>query len=331
DEMNGVWLVLPHPYQTVIARAMASSHMKSLIGCKFGHIKKSIPESITYFTGVEEITLLHSNLTGSIPDVFGALNHLSIMDLSNNALTGTLPSSFSLLFGLTHLYLSNNQLSGYFPALPNSNLKVIHITRNQFTGPIPTVFGNPHMLTEIFAGYNLFSVIPDSISELTSLMDLHISGNPISSEIPHEIWTLPALRVLEMSGCNMFGSLAGVGGLRNLKFLNVSNNKLSGKLPSREIKSLLSLQDLHLSRNQFSGTEGGNLDIIGMPNLETMCVDPDVQRNHVSGFFRQCHEDHGMVPLIVDDPELDLEYDSDSEPDFGSETETETESDSDSE
>ncbi|KAI8827361.1 hypothetical protein BJ741DRAFT_654324 [Chytriomyces cf. hyalinus JEL632] len=87
--------------------------------------------------------------------------------------------------------------------------------------------------------------LPESINCLTAVEEMSLCY--------FKIWNLQALRILEMDSSNMFGSLAGVGALRNLWSLDVFNNQLCGTLPSREISSMLTLRSLHLSKNQFSG------------------------------------------------------------------------------
>ncbi|TPX74792.1 hypothetical protein CcCBS67573_g03940 [Chytriomyces confervae] len=105
---------------------------------------------------------------------------------------------------------------------------------------------------------NVFSVVPASVGRLASLEELYISRNPISS----------------------------MGALQNRQYLDMSINQLSGRLPSREIYSMQSLQELHLSRNAFSGSVGKRLpNITGMPNLTSMCVHPDPHRKHEKGIF----------------------------------------------
>ncbi|KAJ3237585.1 hypothetical protein HDU78_004023 [Chytriomyces hyalinus] len=320
-KIGGLWLVLPESYQTVVARAVTSRVETVRCGKSMRRIKKSIPKSISCLTAVEEIWLDSSKFSGAIPDAFGALNNLTTLSLTRNFLTGALPSSFSMLSGLQALDLSFNQLSGEFPAMPNTNaLKTIVIGRNRFTGPIPTIFGDPHKLTSLYAEDNFFSVIPSSVGRLTRLWFLNISGNPIASEIPSEIWNLAALHSLDMHSCQMLGSLAGMGALRNLVELDVSNNEFSGRLPSREIYSMQSLENLHLIQNQFSGSEGKMLDI-SRTSLMSMCADPDFQRDHVKGVL-QCHHPHDWAPCT--------EHFSDSESERESEPDGESDSDSDS-
>ncbi|KAJ3398096.1 hypothetical protein HDU80_009260, partial [Chytriomyces hyalinus] len=275
DTIGGLWLMLPPPYQAAVARALGSQ-AKRVFRFNGRNFKKTLPESIKYLTAVEEISLFTLEVSGTIPDAFYGLNNLTNLNLESNYLTGVLPRSFGMLTGLINLNLTNNKLRGEFPALPNSSLETLCISYNKFTGPIPTLFGNPHKLKKIRARNNLFKSIPAAIGQFSNLEVLCISKNRISSEIPSQIWNLRALESLEMASCKMFGSLAGVGALRNLKVLDVFNNQLCGTLPAREISSMRTLRSLHLSQNQFSGQVGERLDI---PELGSMCADPDVPTN----------------------------------------------------
>ncbi|KAJ3223882.1 hypothetical protein HDU78_011136, partial [Chytriomyces hyalinus] len=326
-KIGGLWLVLPESYQTVIARAVTSRVETVMDSKSIRRIKKSIPKSISCLTAVQAIVLRSSTLSGAIPDAFGALNNLTTPSLRCNSLTGELPSSFSLLSGLRFLDLSFNQLSGEFPAMPSTNaLETIFIGRNRFTGPIPTVFGDPFKLRRLDAENNFFSVIPSSIGRLTSLLFLDISENPIASEIPPEIWNLAALRGLTMHSCQMLGSLAGMGALRDLISLDVSNNQFGGRLPSREIYSMQSLENLHLIQNQFSGSEGGMLDI-SRTSLISMCADPDFQRDHVKGVL-QCYIPHDWAPRIEHFSDSESEQESEQESEFDGESDSDSDSDS---
>ncbi|TPX50659.1 hypothetical protein CcCBS67573_g10079 [Chytriomyces confervae] len=273
-------------------------------------------------TAVEEITIINCTLIGEIPDAFGALKNLTMLRLRGNSLTGSLPSSLNLLHGLEFLDVTNNQLSGDFPALPNLfALNSLCIAQNCFTGPVPTVFGDPRKLIYFYAEDNLFSVLPASIGQLTNLEELYISGNAFSWELPSEIWNLANLKFLLMSGCNLFGSLAGVAALRNLKGLDVSKNQFSGEFPTREILNLENLEELHLVGNQFSG--GEILDMSERNQKIKMCVDRDFQIAHViREGFHKCLKKHGVTPYTGDISDSEG-YESDSDSDSESEPESE--------
>ncbi|TPX45727.1 hypothetical protein CcCBS67573_g10353 [Chytriomyces confervae] len=104
---------------------------------------------------------------------------------------------------------------------------MIVLSRNQFTGPIPTVLGDPCKLARLLADDNHFTTIPASIGQLTSLTELRISHNSFSSEMRTELCNLQTLKHLEMSGCSMFGTLVGIGSLINLEILDLSNNQFT--------------------------------------------------------------------------------------------------------
>ncbi|KAJ3247077.1 hypothetical protein HDU78_005479 [Chytriomyces hyalinus] len=339
--IGGLWLVVPQPYQKIAARAMATQ-VKTIFGGDYEEaddgsddeqdddyrqFEKSLPKSISYLTAVEDINIKNCTLIGEIPDAFGALKNLTMLRLRDNSLTGPLPSSLSLLSSLQFLDLTNNQLSGDFPALPN--LFALHslcIAQNCFTGPVPTVFGDPRALIYFYAADNLFNVLPASIGQLTNLDELLISGNDFSCELPSEIWNLTNLKFLIMSGCNLFGSLAGVAALRNLKGLDVSKNQFGGEFPTREILNLENLEELHLVGNHFSG--GEILDMSDRDRKIRMCVDRDFQTTHVirEGFHKCCNK-HGVTPYTGDVSDSEG-YDFDSESDSNSESEPESEAES---
>ncbi|TPX74782.1 hypothetical protein CcCBS67573_g03938 [Chytriomyces confervae] len=287
DTIGGLWFMLPPPYQTAVARALGSQ-VKRVVRFDVRKFKKTLPESIKYLTAVEEIDLC----------------------------------SFNLLSGLIYVNFTGNRLSGEFPALPNSSLETLCISYNKFTGPIPTIFGNPHKLKYLYARNNLFNSIPAAIGQFSSLEELSISENPISSKMPSEIWSLGTLHVLEMAFCNMFGSLAGVGALRNLRGLDMVNNRLCGSL--REISNMHTLRSLHLSQNQFSQRAGEWVDVTGMPELFSMCVDPDIP---VKGSYK-CFDYHNKVTNHSDGSHSDSELESESELDASESAGSESETDS---
>jgi Leucine-rich repeat (LRR) protein len=56
---------------------------------------------------VTALALNGSNLTGTVPDVFGNLTELQYLDLSDNAFSGTIPDFWSSFSRLTFLNLYN--------------------------------------------------------------------------------------------------------------------------------------------------------------------------------------------------------------------------------
>ena len=85
------------------------------IWCKFeGVTCGTIPGTASYGS-VEEISIRHLGLTGSIPMRIGDLQSLTSFDISDNSLIGSIPSSVGSLSKLNFLSLTKNSLTGTIP------------------------------------------------------------------------------------------------------------------------------------------------------------------------------------------------------------------------
>ncbi|KAE8675823.1 putative lipid binding protein [Hibiscus syriacus] len=90
-------------------------------------------------------------------------------------------------------------------------------------------------------------------SVFTELVELNISQNAFSGEIPVEIFNLTGLRSLDISRNNFSGHFpGGISGLRNLVVLDAFSNSFSGPLPV-ELSELESLKVLNLAGSYFNG------------------------------------------------------------------------------
>jgi len=94
---------------------------------------------------------------------------------------------------------------------------------------------------------------------------LDVSGNSLSGEIPSFVCELPMIEVLDLHGNSFTGGLPVIPrpghGMANLIYLDVSHNKLSGRVPSSVAEELHSLRYLSIEENFFWGpswTESGD-------------------------------------------------------------------------
>ena len=177
------------------------------------------------------IHLYANNLKGTIPEVIGDLSSLETFDVSDNKLEGELPESFYQLGKLNLVSINRNKLSGDFSQFTKlTNLEVLYLIDNQFTGPIP-----------------------ENISDLPQLEVMYLSGNPITGSIPESIGKLTNMDLLFMDGCQLEGNIPeSIGNLTKLEALDLSSNRLTGSIPS-SIGNLKNLGTLDLSYNQLSG------------------------------------------------------------------------------
>jgi Leucine-rich repeat (LRR) protein len=164
-----------------------------------------------------------------------------------------------------------------------SNLQVMNMSSNLLTGAIPT-----------------------TLRKMAGLRVLALDQNAITGSFP--VWlTSPALETLSLSS-NFLSGVLNVSGFKNLRVLVVSNNLLSGKLPSA-ISSLQNLQILSLAHNRFTGAVprlenlrnltslnlGGNALGPGFPALGAQIVSVFMGQNRFSGPVPSCFK--GSVEL----------------------------------
>ncbi|XVE53693.1 hypothetical protein DITRI_Ditri03aG0023100 [Diplodiscus trichospermus] len=101
---------------------------------------------------------------------------------------------------------------------------------------------------------NLAGKLPGKhFNVFTELVDLNISQNSFSGELPVEIFNLTNLRSLDISRNNFSGHFpGGITGLPNLVVLDAFSNSFSGPLPV-ELSELEFLKVLNLAGSYFNG------------------------------------------------------------------------------
>ncbi|KAI3774701.1 hypothetical protein L1987_49261 [Smallanthus sonchifolius] len=216
------------------------------------------PESFA----VTRLVLPGSHLLGSVPHDLGMIPHLRNLDLSNNSLNASLPPSIFNCSELESLSLSSNVISGELPELVRlQSLKSLNLSDNAFAGKLP-----------------------ESLATLQNLTSVSLKNNYFSGGIPGRF---DYVEYLDLS-FNLFNETLPLdfGGER-LRYLNLSNNKLSGSVSPEFAGKIPANASIDLSFNGLGGeipessslsrqkTEffAGNLDLCGKP-LNKMCTIP---------------------------------------------------------
>lgn len=185
---------------------------------------------------IGEIKLPSRNLTGIISwQSLLKITHLRLLDLSNNSLQGSVPGWFWSRTNLVHVNLSNNKFGGTIGFKP--------ISGNWSTSPIQTL----NLSTNRFTNAVRLSGFP-------SLRVLDLSHNALGS-LPSGLTNLTKLEHLDISACEIWGSIKPISVIRSLKFLDVSVNSLNGTFPS-DFPPLANLSFLNVSVNNFKGFVG---------------------------------------------------------------------------
>ncbi|CAN0838546.1 Leucine-rich repeat receptor-like protein kinase TDR [Linum grandiflorum] len=126
------------------------------------------------------------------------------------------------------------------------NLRAASLSGNQFS-----VFTE---LVDLNLSYNSFSgQLPPGIFNLTNLQSLDISRNNFSDEFPKGVFRLQNLVVLDAFSNSFSGPLpVELPQLQHLKVLNLAGSYFSGPIPS-EYGSFKSLEFIHLAGNDLGG------------------------------------------------------------------------------
>ncbi|MFX1445923.1 MAG: hypothetical protein ACFFHV_21110 [Promethearchaeota archaeon] len=104
-------------------------------------------------------------------------------------------------------------------------------------------------LQELWLNYNQLKTFPESISNLKSLTNLRLYRNEFRT-LPESIGELSSLQILNLESNHLFALPESIGNLRSLQILLLHNNQLK-KLPE-SIGQLSSLEKLNLYNNKLT-------------------------------------------------------------------------------
>ncbi|XP_058180429.1 cuscuta receptor 1-like [Rhododendron vialii] len=221
------------------------------------HLEGFIPYKLaSSFRSLEFLNMSTNNFEGNIPSSFGDMTALETLDLSNNNLSGKIPVHLAKGCRLLNfLRLSNNFLKG--PVLPHQNnltlLKVFYSANNSFT-EIPPNLSRSNLIYLDVSANQLVGKIPGFIGNL-SLQFLAMAGNHLEGPIPIEFCQLRKLTLLDLSENNITGAVPSCfsTSLIYINNIRLSKNRLDGPFPMAFKNYGPNLRELDLSYNQFSG------------------------------------------------------------------------------
>jgi Leucine-rich repeat (LRR) protein len=180
------------------------------------------------------ITMLNlntNNLSGEFPSFLQRCKELKFLDLAYNKFSGSLPTWIrSKLPYLAFLRLRSNMFSGHIPdkLTRMKGLQYLDIASNNISGSIPLSLGNliamahnPDEQGALFkivtsgvaSVYKYTNAYTDSLSVITKgqkleyttgiayMINIDLSSNSLTGQIPEEIGRLIALKSLNLSSC----------------------------------------------------------------------------------------------------------------------------------
>nr|CAB3478254.1 unnamed protein product [Digitaria exilis] len=129
----------------------------------------AIPEGLCAKGQLWTFTAKDNYLNGSIPEGLANCTTLLSLQLDSNQLSGEVPQALWTVTHIETVLLHNNRLTGRLPATLYSNLSIVNIESNQFSGSIPATAA---ALQVFIADNNQFSgELPDSLGDGMPLLD----------------------------------------------------------------------------------------------------------------------------------------------------------------
>lgn len=206
------------------------------------------------------------HLKGPIPNAFGDMTSLVVLDLSENDLTGVIPTTLGIIW-------EHNQLRTH------SSLRELRLSSNKLNGSLERVLAQFSELVILDVGSNFFKgkITEAHLLNSTRLRTLNLSGNSLIFNVSSSWIPVFQLDIIDLQSCqlgtkfpnwlqtqNNFSSIdisrAGISDTvpdwfwnlsRWVKYMDLSRNQLTGKVP--DFTSKLSLSIIDLSVNNFSG------------------------------------------------------------------------------
>ncbi|GLT31721.1 hypothetical protein SLA2020_064370 [Shorea laevis] len=183
----------------------SSSFQPKLLSLDSCNLGGEIPIFISNLTQLNSLSLSNNSLSGRIPSWLLNLPNLGSLDLSLNNLRGALPTNIKLksYFGSTTLRLGSNQLQGPIPS-SLENVVEVDLSRNNFTGHIPTQLGLQNIKYLSLSGNKFSGEIPSSFCDANNqLMLLDLSNNSLRGTVPTSIGNCTSLIFLNLGGNNL--------------------------------------------------------------------------------------------------------------------------------
>jgi Leucine-rich repeat (LRR) protein len=205
-----------------------------------------------------------NDLTGTVPASLTTTTSLMSVSFAQNSFHGPLPVDFSQMVNLRRFLFDSNYLTGPIPSslMALTSLREFIVYDNSLTGHIADVFTTDHQLSDFYVDVNRLSgPLPESFTNLRKAQYISIMTNHLSGSIPSNIGLMD-IYSLFLSDNYLTGPLpTSLFEMTNLDTLQLSKNKLSGTISS-EIAKMSSLKYLHLSQNRFRGNIPAELGFV---------------------------------------------------------------------
>ncbi|EHA8589962.1 LRR receptor-like serine/threonine-protein kinase GHR1 [Cocos nucifera] len=213
-------------------------------------------------TMLVKLSMANNNLSGRLPDNMAEFKSLKYLDISSNAFSWELPRDIGKLRSLLNLSLAWNNFSG---PLPDSigglaSIQSLDLSHNSLSGPLPLSLKSLRNLVSLNLSNNVFTEkILTGLESMSNLESLDLSWNQLDGGIDWNFLMDSSIVHVDFSGnlltCSNPKELKFLSDISDtVKYLNLSNNRLTGSLiEGVELSTFGRLKVLDVSYNQLSG------------------------------------------------------------------------------
>ncbi|KAK8711023.1 hypothetical protein V6N13_146327 [Hibiscus sabdariffa] len=266
----------------------------TVLNLSFNSFSGNIPDKLIGTRSLKVIDLSNNLLSGRISvDNSSGCEFLTHLRLSNNYLSGNISPEIGNCKNLRTLLLDYNLLQGKLPAELGriTELRVLDVSRNSLTDVIPKEIANCLKLSALV----LSNLMDFGSDEKTSPMDsFRGEFNAFDLGVPFELFFHSSLQVLWAPRANLRGRLpAQWSEFCSLRVLNLGQNYFDGVIPEN-IVMCKNLTFLDLSLNNLSGY----LPLL----LHVPCMTYfNISRNNVSGNIQSYNSKGSCDGAVISD------------------------------
>nr|XP_043620086.1 receptor-like protein 6 [Erigeron canadensis] len=257
----------------------------SVLDLKRNNFHGTMMNTFTYGSQLKRIDFSENRFVGQLPKSLVNCTRLEVLSLGDNSFDDIFPSWLGALEELKVLILRSNNFYGAVHQSPTSNyksdfsnLRIIDLSNNGFTGPLPDKYFQSWdamksvyaakpvaMSLEVNFGRGFGKVYQYSMTltnkgvkrEYERILNIFtaidLSSNKFEGQIPPSLQELRGLESLNLSNNDLSGRvLTSLGNLKNLESLDLSQNMLTGKIP-QELLKLGFLAIVNVSNNLLDG------------------------------------------------------------------------------
>ncbi|KAM2015545.1 hypothetical protein FF2_045267 [Malus domestica] len=242
----------------MLPRCLGKSSSLEILKLKFNSFHGDIPPFCANKNSLKLVGLSYNRLQGKLPRSMADCTRLEFLDIGNNQMSDIFPSWLGVLPVLRGLILRSNAFHGIIGKPPTNhefpNLGIIDLSNNLFSGMLPFKYmENWNCMKYVVANEGNSQYF--YVYQFSFGMILIVKGVELTyDKTPYD------LRLIDFSSNRFEEEIPAsiIGSLRALHLLNLSNNALSGHIPS-SLGSLTALESLDLSQNKLSGRIPGSL------------------------------------------------------------------------